>query len=351
MSTHVNTHLQAWSIASEDFPADGYASDQLEYLVRYAILAPSSHNAQPWLFRINAMDVELFADRRRALRVVDPCDRELTIGCGAALYNIRVAAEYFGHAYEVELLPEGGDGNMLARVRLGLSGETSSDDVMVFHAITQRRTHRQPMRPEPIPGEVLDELGAAAQKEGAGLLVMTSEEQRNLVADYVAEADRRQWADKGFREELSRWVRARGVDHKDGLPVHDVGIQDWLSFAGPALIRTFDRGGGQAAQDREIAAHSPALALLYTGGDDPGSWIRAGQALQSVLLHARSEDVWGSFLNQPIEVPELREQLAAAVGVAGYPQVLLRLGHGSDVPPSPRRSAREVLIMHQTTRG
>jgi hypothetical protein len=344
----MNAHLQPWSVSADDFPADSYASDQLEFLVHYAILAPSSHNTQPWLFRINAMDVELFADRRRALRVIDPQDRELTMSCGAALFNLRIAAEYFGHKYEVELFPTATDANLLARVRLGLKGDTTSDDILLFHAITQRRTNRQPLREDPIAPELLGELEAAARKEGAWFHVVNSAEARNQVADVVAEADRAQWANKAFREELARWVRTKADVHRDGLLVHDLGIKDWLSFAGPALIRTFDRGGGQAARDRDIAVHSPVLAVLWTAQDDPVSWLGTGQALESVLLHARTDDVWASFLNQPIEVPELRERLASALGLSGFPQILLRLGYGPEVAPAPRRSVREVLIMHKT---
>jgi len=344
----MNSHLNPWSVNADDFPAESFASDQLEFLLRYAILAPSSHNTQPWLFRINAMDVELFADRRRALRVIDPEDRELMISCGAALYNLRIAAEYFGHKYDVALFPQPERPDLLAQMRLGLSGETSSDDVVVFHAITQRRTNRQAFRPDPVPAELLTELEAVAQQEGAWLSAYSADEVRNAVADLVAQADRVQWSDKAFREELARWVRPKAEDYRDGLPVHDLGIKDWLSFAGPALIRTFDRGGGQAARDRDIAAHSPVLAVLWTPSDDPVTWLNSGQALQSVLLHARSEDLWASFLNQPIEVPELRAQLATMLGLAGFPQILLRLGYGEEVAPTPRRTVRETLVMHKT---
>jgi hypothetical protein len=59
-----------------------------------------------------------------------------------------------------------------------------------------------------------------------------------------------------------------------------MGVKDWLAFLGPALIRTFDRGGGQAAKDQDIALHSPVLAVLGTNADDVPSWIAAGQALQ-----------------------------------------------------------------------
>jgi hypothetical protein len=346
----MNSHLAAWAVNADDFPADSYASDQLEFLLRYAILAPSSHNTQPWLFRINAMDVDLFADRRRALRVSDPQDRELTISCGAALHNLRIATEYLGHTYQVALFPDPAQPDLLAKLQLGLSGETSSDDVMEFHAITQRRTNRQAFRPDPVPVELLADLEAVAQKEGAWLSAYSVDEVRNAVADLVAQADRVQWSDKPFREELAHWVRPKTEPYRDGLPIHDAGIKDWMSFAGPALIRTFDRGGGQAARDRDIAVHSPVLAVLWTPADDPATWLNTGQALQSVLLHARAENVWASFLNQPIEVPELREQLATTLGLAGFPQILLRLGYGDDVPPSPRRAVREMLIMHKAAR-
>src|SRR3712207_8375749 len=111
-----------------------------------------------------------------------------------------------------------------------------------------------------------------------------------------------------------------------------------LSLAGPFAIRTFDTGRGQAAKDRQLAEGSPVLAILGTGGDAPPKWLAAGQALARVLLGARTEGVWASFLNQPIEVPELRPRLRDAIGQSGFPQLLLRMGYGPEVRPTPRRS-------------
>jgi nitroreductase len=340
----MNPHLQVWNISPDDFPEDGFAADQIEFLLGYAVLAPSSHNTQPWLFRINAMDVDLFADRRWATRVVDPYDRELTISCGAALFNLRVAAEYFGHEHKVELFPDAGEPNLLARFHLGLRTKTGSEDVLLFHAITQRRTNRKPFRPDPIPEAVLVELIEAAQAHGAWLQFVTTDEARNALADLTAEADRAQWADKAFRHELANWVRTKPELARDGLPVHNLGVKDWLAFAGPAIIRTFDRGEGQAARDRDIALYSPALAVLGTDTDDPQAWMAAGQALQCVLLHARSEDLWASFLSQAVEVPHLRAPLAETVGRTSFPQAVLRFGYGDGVEPTPRRGVREVLL-------
>lgn len=333
-----------WAVSADDYPGDSFTSDQLEFLLGYAILAPSTHNTQPWLFRIRARDVEVYLDRRRAVRVVDPADRELTTSVGAALFNLRVAAEYFGHQHVLHLFPEPADVNLCARFELGLTCETRSDDVVLFHAITERRTNRHPFRSDPIPAEILQELVEAAVQEEVWLSVVEGEEARNRLADLVAEGDRRQWADRRFREELARWMRPKGDPHLDGMPVHDLGIKDWMSFAGPLLIRTFDRGEGQAARDRDIALYSPTLLILGTDGDDPRSWLKAGQALQHLLLEAQAEGVGVSYLNQPIEVAELRPEVAALTGRSGYPQLVLRLGYGSPAMPTPRRPVHDLLL-------
>lgn len=338
--------MNPWHVDAEEFPTDGYASDQLEFLLHYAVLAPSNHNTQPWLFRIGVTDVAVHADRRRALRFIDPQDRELTLSCGAAVFNLRVAAEYFGHRYEVELLPNPSDPNLMARFHLGLQSDTGAEDVVLFHAIQRRRTNRQPFLPDPVPPDLLKRLQSAAAAEGAWLAPLTGEDQRLAVADLVAQADRVQWADPRFRRELALWVRAK-PGAVDGIPVQEYGVKDWLSFAGPAIIRTFDRGGGMAARDRELATHTPTFVILGTDTEEPRAWLQAGQALQHVLLTARSENVWASFLNQPIEVPELRPRLAELAGRMGWPQVMLRLGYGPEAPPAPRRNPRELLIIQR----
>ncbi len=74
-----------WLVREGDFPVQGGIADQLRFLVSYAVLAPSSYNTQPWLFRVRGDTLEIIADRCRGLPVVDPNDRELTISCGTAL--------------------------------------------------------------------------------------------------------------------------------------------------------------------------------------------------------------------------------------------------------------------------
>ena len=55
--------------------------------------------------------------------------------------------------------------------------------------------------------------------------------------------------------------------------------------------------------------------------------------------------VQGSFLNQPVELAPLRSILRDLIGRGAFPQLVLRLGYGPAVPPTPRRSVSEVLLL------
>ncbi|HYG98917.1 MAG TPA: hypothetical protein VD837_07285 [Terriglobales bacterium] len=336
--------LEAWNITHANFPAAGSPAEKLEFLLRYAILAPSSHNTQPWLFKIDGESVEVYADRTRALPVVDPDDRALVISCGAAIFHIRVALRYFGYRGTVEILPKPHDPDMLARISLADQESPTSEEQQLFCAILKRRTNRSRFEDVQVPEALLAQLENSAATEGASLHLVRAEERLNAVADLIAEGDRIQMSDKSFRRELAAWVRSNRTTQQDGIPGYGFGFTDVFSVGGPFIIRTFDLGGFQAAKDRDLATGSPVIAVLHTEADTSRDWIAAGQALARVLLRARSENVWASFLNQPIEVEGLRPKLRDALELTGFPQILLRMGYGPEVRPTPRRALGDVLI-------
>jgi nitroreductase len=77
------------------------AEHEVDRLVRYATLAASSHNTQPWRFEVGDGVIRVFADARRQLRVADPDRRELFLSAGCAVENLAVAAEHHGYATAV----------------------------------------------------------------------------------------------------------------------------------------------------------------------------------------------------------------------------------------------------------
>jgi nitroreductase len=343
----MNTPLAAWNVSPDDFPADGTSEEKLWFAVRYAILAPSTHNTQPWLFQIHGNVLELYADLTRALPVVDPDHRELIISCGAALFHLRLAIRYFGYSSRVETFPEPADSNLLARLHLGFKDDTEAADILLFNAIPKRRTNRLEFRNEAVPTALLSVLCGFAAQEGAWLKIVEGEEARYAVADLVAEADRIQWAGKPFRRELAAWLHPNRADASDGIPGYAQGPNGLPAYAGPMVIKTFDLGKRRSSADWDVALYSPVLAVLGTDANTPQDWLQTGQALANLLLRARVEDVWASYLNQPIELPELRPRLAELIKPGSCPQILLRLGFGDEVKPTPRRPVQEVILKSQ----
>jgi nitroreductase len=328
----------------ERFPADGTSAEKLRFVLGYAILAPSGHNTQPWRFAIDGDSLALRADRTRALPVVDPDDRELTMSCGAALALVRVALRRFGHDAVVEPLPDAADTDLLARATLGARVEPTRADHTLFEAIPKRRTIRAPFDPRDVEAEMVAELEELAAREGSWLAVIAPGERRHEVAALVDEGDRAQAADAAFRRELAAWFRPNRGASRDGIPGYAFGMSDLFSRVGAFVLRRFDWGKRQAAKDRGLLESAPLVAVLGTDRDEPRDWLAAGQALAYILLRARAEGVSASFLNQPIEVAELRPRLAAAIERPGrFPLLLLRLGYGGEQRPTPRRGVDEVL--------
>lgn len=337
------SNLAAWDVASSAFPQSGSRAAQARFCVAYAILAPSSHNTQPWKFLVSDDEVLLCADRSRSLPVIDPYDRELVISCGAALFNLRVALARFAIATEIHLLPQPSDPDILARVAFASGAAIPPGLAELFDAIARRRTNRLAFAHEAPPAALDDKLRAAAAQEGSEAAILRAAPDRARVAELISEADRLQFADPHFRRELASWIHPSRRD--DGMPAFSQGIAPLADAATPIaamVIRTFDVGHGVAAAHGELARGSPLLAVLATRTDNQEAWLAAGQALQRLLLVATAAGLSASYLNQPIEVPGLRARLAKDLATAPHPQLVLRIGRGPDIPPSPRRPLAHV---------
>jgi len=337
-------HLAAWTLSQEQLDPRASLEDKLRFALRYAVLAPSSHNSQPWHFIVDSDGLTLCADRARALPVVDPFDRELLISCGAALFNLRVALCQLGLAFAITLLPSAADPDVLAHLRIVPDAPRDLTLLPLFDAIKKRVTNRTPFADRPVPPEVQQRLRAAGTAEGADVICVDSAAGRERLAELIAQADLVQFHDPRFRRELASWIHSSRRD--DGMPALSAGVPVLLDAAVPIVtsaIRTFDLGGGMAAAHRTLVAGSPLFLCLATGTDDAPAWLATGQALERVLLTAADEGLSASYLNQPIEVSELRARLIEPADSNLTPQLLLRIGYGEPVEHSPRRPMAEVV--------
>jgi hypothetical protein len=315
-------------------------------IAEFATLAPSSHNSQPWRFKVADGTLEIFVDRGRGLPVVDPEDREMFISCGAAVEAAVVAMRGMDLEPEVCTAREG-DADRVAVIRARRGEPSGNEAALMMMSLGKRHTNRGPFEPRPIPTEYLQEV--LRQRSGPVWLHPLSEmREKHLVAELIAEGDRAQHGSAAFRRELSGWLRHNHENTGDGIPGYAHGLTgfvgDVLSVGNAWAVRTFDMGDGIAARDRMLAEGSPLLLVIGTRGDGREEWIETGRVLMRALLAAERREIRASFLNQPVEFPRLRVRLARQLGRDDeFPQLVLRMGFGPRSRPTPRRPVHEVM--------
>lgn len=336
----------AWRIDDLRWPHDGPARARWTFLIRHAVLAPSSHNAQPWRFRLDGDALELLADRTRAQPVSDPYDRELVISCGAALGTMEIAARAHGASLEVAAVPDARERDLLARVRFGAAvteAETQSAR-RLYASIPLRHTNRHPFDPTPLHGPELAALQTQAARLGIEVRFVVDEAQKRRIAELVAAGDRMLGRRPEFRRELADWLRSNDPSVRDGVPGYAQGLGAFASTVGPFVARNFDWGPLKAAKDEQLALASAALVLLIAPADTPKLWLATGRALAHVLLEATALGLASSFLNQAVELLSLRLRLEEDFALHGKPQLLLRVGHPLQAArPTPRRAVDDVI--------
>lgn len=342
MST--NHQLEAWQVTPEAFPGDAAMTAKLEYLTRYAVLAPSTHNTQPWWFRIVEETIELHADRSRALPIADPDSRELLMSCGAALLNLRLAMRRFGYTATVRTFPEPTDADLLARVSMTVGPATSDLEHDLFDAIARRRTNRLRFTRAAVVDEVAQrKLQSAALTEDAWLVPIWGEP-RVEISRMVDRADRAHFKDRRYRTELAEWLLPNRSERGAGVPGYALGLGTLASYILPTAVRTFDLGRWLAFRDRRLAESAGMLAVLGTSGDGPGDWLVAGQAAERVALTAETMGLATSYLGQPLEQSDHRERVRELVDNPGCcPQQILGFGPAPTVRATPRRRFSEVI--------
>jgi nitroreductase len=311
----------------------------LSEAAKVAVAAPSIFNTQPWRWQVIPSGLRLWASRDRQLLIADPDGRMLTISCGVALHHARIALAAAGHTAAVDRLPDPGDEDLLAEIKLGGPHAPSALEARLLEAIPRRRTDRRAFSRDAVPGKVAHALVEAAEDQGAHLHLV-HKDQIAALAFAAVHADALQLSDPDYRKELIRWTN-RPSWAGDGVPVptaverapRSVPVRDFAPFGGPV----------QPAGDR--TDHGALYALIFTDEDTPLAWLHAGEALSAVLLAATATGLGTAPISDVTELAVTREQLRRMLSGIGYPQMAVRIGHApaGNPPFVPRRVADEVI--------
>ena len=313
--------------------------------VRYATLAPSGHNTQPWKFSITGDCIRIFPDFTRALPVVDPDNRELYISLGCALENLAIAAKYVGYAPEVKYFPAGEPDECLL---VTMTHSNVTEDNNLFHAIPKRHTNRREYNKQQIPAADLKKIESVLIEEGVTSLVLTEPGAIKEIIELVREGNMIQMNDDAFMDEITSWIRFSDSEaelHLDGLTSRAMGKSPAPGWLGRMFMRIFVGAKSQSKTDEKNIRSSPALMVVISEKNDKKSWIGVGRSFERIALTLTTLNIENAHLNQPCEVSQLKNQLQQHLALgSAHPQLLLRIGYAEPLPRSPRRPYQQVLI-------
>ncbi|MGB7816315.1 MAG: hypothetical protein WBL28_08190 [Methylotenera sp.] len=307
-----------------------------------ATLAASSHNSQPWKFRLGNNSITIFPDYKRRCPAVDPDDSHLFKSLGCATENLVQAAEADGFDAEAHFDPA----QDAVVIYLEYSVETKLDNLSA--AIINRGCSRIPYDGKPIAAPTQTSIINAATSHGITPFLLQSSQQMEGMLEYVHQGNIAQFDNPAFVKELRDWVRfnpADAITTGDGLAGEVSGqpaIPGWL---GRRLFSLISSGKKQADIDARAIRSSSGIIAFVSERDDKASWVAAGRAYERFALQATALNVRNAFINQPIEVHRLRPQLHAWLGVPQqHVHLIVRYGNGPMTPHSLRRPVEDVII-------
>lgn len=310
-------------------------------LVRLATLAASSHNTQPWKFRIRQNAITILPDFSRRCPVVDPDDGHLFKSLGCAAENLVHAASAQGFAADVRFNP--GESEIV--VRLERSASVRGSDL--YRAITRRQCVKKEYDGKSLDVSLLEQLEKAGRGQGVRTIMLTSDAHKRAITDYVTKGNVAQLTDPAFRDELVSWIRfnpSEALKKGDGLSGRTAGQPPLPTWLAKRIIGMVLKPKSQADADAKNIRSSAGVAVFVARADDKSAWVEVGRAYERFALQATALDVRTAFINQPIEVRTLRPQFESWLRLSGeHALLIVRFGHGPTAPFSLRRPVDQVI--------
>ncbi len=310
-------------------------------LIRYATLAPSGHNAQPWKFAIEGNTIRILPDYRHCLPAVDPQNRELWISLGCALENVVIAANATGYEAQVTYPTPGADFIAVNLTRV------LAHDTALFEAIPHRQSTRSLYDGRAISLSQRKQLEAVHSDSSVSFRVITDAVPKEAIIEIIKASNQHQYSDPLFVNELIsslRFNKPEALHTLDGLYSLCSGNPSVPRWIGERFVTA---GGAkkQSASDEERVRSSSGLILIAAAQDDKRHWIETGRLNERLVLTLTALNIKTAYLNQPIEVVGLRSQLGSYLNLGkACPQLLLRFGYAAPMPRSLRRPLEEVMI-------
>jgi nitroreductase len=322
-------NYQAWEVKASDFFNQKSEFDRMQFLIRFALLAPSGHNTQPWSFSIEGNEIFIWANRERSLEGSDPHRHQLLLAFGCMIENLYIAACYYDFDPTITYFPDSQNLDLIARVTIGKSRGIKEDEntSKLMSAIPLRRTNRGKYTNKQIPEEFIKAIKRYHGEE-FGVSLISDPKKKDTIADIVNNAQIEAMEDPVFREELSHFIKSSFTREHAGMPGFALEIPAPISLVASQLIKKINLSKQSRKKDNELLKkYTPMFVVISSRKNDSLSWLAAGRIFERSWLMATACGLACSPMAAAIQSTQYCKQLKSILGTTFEPQVFFRVGY------------------------
>ncbi len=308
------------------------APGKIKFLLEYAILAPSTHNIQPWLFKVGETSCKIYYNPELTLPEGDALGRDLFISLGCCIENLITAAQYFG-VYQGATYYDGKNAQLVAEIKFKNLNQPGPVPVLALQprlqAIIKRFNARGLFKKTPVPTELLEKLNSLNAEYGPVVQVhlVTNHADITKLGELTAEGLRRAYHRPAFRAEIANLIRHNLSKKRDGLPGYSLRMNLPVSLIMPWLMRNVDIGKKLAHLNVASLSSAPLICVYTATENTPLAFTQVGRLAERVMLEANIRDMKTSIFVASIEIDDLYKDVQKIIKSDAIPQFLMCAGY------------------------
>lgn len=313
-------------------------SEKLDFLVLLSSLAPSAHNTQPWLFKIEANAISINPNFDRKLPYSDKANRQLFISLGTAIENLIIASEAYQLPVHFNLDSNSG---VFKAVYENLDPQSINHEAL--QSLVDRHTNRLPFESKVISQEILRGFQEEAEQD-INVHFIEDENQQKLLRQVVEDSIEDAFKDKKFTNELSHWIKPSNEKYRDGMPGYTILVPKLFSYLLPFLIRHTDLRKMQKKMHNDWLINAPVYGIITSREDNISDWEKCGMTFEKIAVAAERIGLRLGVIGAPIETGDHYKGIQQVIGTHDRPLMFFRMGYGKRMPHnSPRLDLSEII--------
>ncbi len=323
------------------------SNEKIKFLLKFAILAPSTHNSQPWVFKIKNNSCKIYINPDKKLNEADQTGRDLYISLGCCIENLISASKYYKVFKSIKLYPKNKT-LLVAEIsfkNLEINRKIDRALQVIVESIVTRKNSRGFFTKKSLPNKVISDINKINDFKDLKLHLVLNKEEIHKFANLTAEGLKIAYSNSSFRKEMYKWINNNFSQRKEGIPGFSLRMPNIMSLFFPYLVRFFDIGKMVSKINYQSVNSVPAIIVISSSNNNPLTWLHVGQLAEKVMLYLNIQKLKTSIFVASIEMGELHKEVQKIIKTNNTPQFLICTGYMNfDQKLTNRFSVEEKLV-------